>query len=110
VLAPGAALPTTISYTASSPGSTATVSNSPLIDEVTVATATYSQGTGSLTVNATSSDQVGAPSLSAAGNPSEPLGTLSGGTLTTPLVAPPFEVNVTSSEGGTDKLQVDLTQ
>ena len=110
VLAPGAALPTTISYTASSPGSTATVSNNPLIDEVTVATATYSQASGSLTVNATSSDQVGTPTLSAAGNPSEPLGTLTAGTLTTPLVAPPFQVNVTSSEGGTDKLLVDLTQ
>ena len=110
VLAPGAAVPPTIRYTASSPGSTATAIDSPLTDEVTVASTTYSQATGTLTVNATSSDQVGAPTLTAAGSPSEPLGTLTGGTLTAPLVAPPFQVNVTSSAGGTDNLLVDLTQ
>src|SRR5262249_61403428 len=67
VLAPGAAVPPTIHYTASSPGSTATVIDSQLIDEVLVAGATYSQAAGTLTVNPASSDQVGAPPLTAAG-------------------------------------------
>ena len=81
-----------------------------MTDEVTVAGATYSMGTKTLIVNATSSDQVGAPTLSAAGSPNEPLGTLSGGKLTTTLAMTPARVNVTSSEGGTDSLLVDLTQ
>jgi len=110
VLAPGAAVPQTIHYTATVPGSRDTVRDGQMTDEVTVARATYSMGTRSLTVNATSSDQVGAPTLSAAGTPNEPLGTLSGGTLTVPLAMTPYQVNVTSSAGGKDSLLVDLTQ
>ena len=110
VLAPGAAVPPTIHYTATVPGARDTVRDGPMTDEVTVARATYSMGTRSLTVNATSSDQVGAPTLSAAGSPNEPLGTLSGGTLTVPLAMTPYQVNVTSSAGGTDSRLVDLTQ
>jgi len=60
-------------------------------------------------VNAVSSDQLGAPTLTAAGNPLEPLGTLTAGVLVLPLAAPPFEVVVTSSAGGTGSLLVDLT-
>src|SRR5499426_207092 len=110
VLAPGAAVPQTIHYTATVPGSRDTVRDGQMTDEVTVAGATYSMGTRSLTVKATSSDQVGAPTLSAAGSPNEPLGTLSAGTLTVPLAMTPYQVNVTSSAGGTDSLLVDLTQ
>jgi hypothetical protein len=108
-LAPGTPLPASISYTAASAGNTSTVGASPLVDEVTVTAATYSQSRHVLTVNAVSSDQLGAPTLTASGNPQEPLGTLTGGVLTVSLVAPPFQVTVTSSAGGTGTLLVDLT-
>src|SRR5262249_61700176 len=110
VLAPGAAVPQVVHYTASVPGSRDTVRDGVMTDEVKVASATYSMGTKSLTVKATSSDQVGAPTLSAAGSPNEPLGTLSAGTLTVSLGMTPYQVNVTSSAGGADSLLVDLTQ
>ena len=108
-LAPGAPLPAFIRYTATSPGSDPTVRDSPLVDEVTITAATYSQSSHLLTVNAVSSDQLGAPTLTASGNPLEPLGTLMGGVLVKPLPAPPFQVTVTSSAGGTRTLAVDLT-
>src|SRR5215471_2939737 len=108
-LAPGTPLPASISYTATSAGNTSTAGASPLVDEVTVTVATYSQSRHVLTVNAVSSDQLGAPTLTAAGNPQEPLGTLTGGVLVLPLAAPPFQVTVTSSAGGTGTLLVDLT-
>jgi len=108
-LAPGTPLPAFIRYTATSAGSDPTVRDSPLVDEVTVTAATYSQSSHRLTVNAVSSDQLGAPTLTAAGNPLEPLGTLTGGVLVLPLAAPPFQVTVTSSAGGTGTLVVDLT-
>ena len=108
-LAPGTPLPASIQYTATSAGNTPTVGVSPLVDEVTVTVATYSQSRHVLTVNAVSSDQLGAPTLTAAGNPQEPLGTLTGGVLVLPLAAPPFQVTVTSSAGGTGTLLVDLT-
>ena len=108
-LAPSTSLPAFIRYTATSPGNDPTVRDTPLVDEVTVTTATYSQSGRVLTVNAVSSDQLGAPTLTAAGNPQEPLGTLTGGVLVLPLAAPPFQVTVTSSAGGTGTLLVDLT-
>jgi hypothetical protein len=108
-LAPGTPLPAFIRYTATSAGNDPTVRDSPLVDEVTVTAATYSQSSHRLTVNAVSSDQLGAPTLKAAGNPLEPLGTLTGGVLVLPLSAPPFQVTVTSSAGGTRTLVVDLT-
>jgi hypothetical protein len=108
-LAPGTPLPAFITYTATSAGNTPTVGNSLLVDEVTVTAATYSQTSHVLTVNAVSSDQLGLPTLTAFGNPQEPLGTLTGGVLVLPLAAPPFQVTVTSSAGGTGTLLVDLT-
>jgi hypothetical protein len=108
-LAPGAPLPAFIRYTATSPGNDPTVRDSPLVDEVTITAATYSQSSHLLTVNAVSSDQLGAPTLTASGNPQEPFGTLTGGVLVKPLAAPPFQVTVTSSAGGTRTLPVDLT-
>ena len=107
-LAPGTPLPASIQYTATSAGNTPTVGNSLLVDEVTITAATYSQSSHRLTVNAVSSDQLGAPTLTASGNAQEPLGTLTGGVLVVPLAAPPFEVTVASSEGGTGTLLVDL--
>ncbi|HKE91136.1 MAG TPA: hypothetical protein VKB45_12425, partial [Gemmatimonadales bacterium] len=108
-LAPGTPLPAFIRYTATAVGSDPTVRDSPLVDEVTTTAATYSVSSHRLTVNAVSSDQVGAPTLTASGNPQEPLGTLTGGVLVLPLAAPPFQVTVTSSAGGTRTLAVDLT-
>jgi hypothetical protein len=108
-LAPGTPLPAFIRYTATAVGSDPTVRDSPLVDEVTITAATYSVSSHRLTVNAVSSDQVGAPTLTASGNPQEPLGTLTGGVLVLPLAAPPFQVTVTSSAGGTRTLAVDLT-
>ena len=108
-LAPGTPLPAFIRYTATAAGSDPTVRDSPLVDEVTITAATYSVSSHRLTVNAVSSDQVGAPTLTASGNPQEPLGTLTGGVLVLPLAAPPFQVTVTSSAGGTRTLAVDLT-
>jgi hypothetical protein len=108
-LAPGTPLPASIQYTATSAGNTPTVGVSPLIDEVTVTAATYSQTSHVLTVNAVSSDQLGLPTLTASGNDQELLGTLTGGVLVLPLAAPPFQVTVTSSSGGIGTLLVDLT-
>jgi hypothetical protein len=79
-----------------------------VIDEVTITQARYSVATHVLTVNATSSDQVSPPVLTAAGSPLEPLGTLASGVLNVTVTAPPYQVVVTSSKGGTATLLVDL--
>jgi hypothetical protein len=108
-LAPGTGLPAFIRYTATSPGNDPTVRDSQLVDEVNITAATYSKSSHVLTVNAASSDQLGAPTLTAAGSAQEPLGTLTSGDLTESLAAPPFQVTVTSSAGGTRTSLVDLT-
>jgi len=46
--------------------------------------------------------------LTATGSPLEPLGTLAGGVLNVVLQAPPYQVTVKSSAGGSDTLFVDL--
>jgi len=107
-LAAGAALPAFIRYTAASTGNDSTIRDVKLVDEVTVTSATWSESTHTLTVNAVSSDQVTPPTLVATGSPTEPLGTLAAGILSVALVAPPFEINVNSSAGGTGSLLVDL--
>jgi len=84
------------------------VRDSQVTDTVTVTLASYSLTTRALTVNAVSSDQAGTPSLVASGSPLEPLGTLTAGVLTVPLAAPPHQVNVTSSAGGTGNRLLDL--
>jgi hypothetical protein len=107
-LAPGSPLPAFVRYTAQSVGDDPTVLDSPLVDEVKVTTATYSIGGGVLTVTASSSDQVAMPTLTASGSPFEQIGTLTGGILVTPLAVPPFQIIVTSSNGGAGSLPVDL--
>jgi hypothetical protein len=108
-LAVGAAPPPFIRYTVTAPGSDPTVRDAPAVDEVTVTQARYSQATHILTVNATSSDQTSPPAvLTATGSPLEPLGTLASGALNVTLTAPPYQVVVKSSKGGTDTLLVDL--
>jgi hypothetical protein len=107
-LAVGAAPPPFVRYTVTAPGSDPTVRDAAAVDEVTVTLARYSLATHVLTVNATSSDQSSPPVLTAAGSPLEPLGTLTGGVLNATVTAPPYQVVVTSSKGGTNTLLVDL--
>jgi hypothetical protein len=107
-LPPGTPLPAFVRYTAQSVGDDPTVLDSQLVDDVTVTAATYSIGGGVLTVTASSSDQVAVPALTAFGSPLEPIGTLTGGILVTPLAVPPFQITVTSSAGGSGSLPVDL--
>jgi hypothetical protein len=108
-LAVNAVPPPFIRYTVTATGSDPTVRDAPSVDEVTVTQARYSLATHVLTVNATSSDQTAPLAvLTASGSPLEPLGTLSGGVLNATLTAPPYQVVVTSSKGGTSTLLVDL--
>jgi len=107
-LAVGAAIPPFIRYTATATGNDPTLRDSPTSDEVSITLARYSLATKTLTVNAASSDQLGAPVLTATGSPLEPLGTLAGGVLNVVLQAPPYQVTVKSSAGGSDTLFVDL--
>lgn len=104
----GVPLPAFVRYTAQTVGDDPTVIDLPLVDEVKVTAATYSIGGGVLTVTASSSDQVAVPTLTASGSPFEPIGTLTGGILVTPLAVPPFQITVTSSAGGSGSLPVDL--
>jgi hypothetical protein len=101
-------VPAFVRYTVTATGSDPTVRDAPLVDEVTVTLARYSVATHVLTVNATSSDQVAPPVLTASGSPLEPLGTLASGVLNLTVTAPPYQVVVTSSKGGTSTLLVDL--
>lgn len=107
-LAAGAAIPAFVRFTATSAGNDPTVRDSPTTDEVSITLARYSVATKTLTVNAASSNQVGAPVLTATGSPLEPLGTLTAGVLNVVLQAPPYQVTVKSSSGGSDTLFVDL--
>ena len=75
-------------------------------DEVAVTQALYDPDSATLTVNATSSDSVTPPTLSADG-----FGDLTAGVLTaTPLLAPPATVRVRSSLGGITDLMVSTNQ
>jgi hypothetical protein len=107
-LAAGATLPGFIRYTVTATGSDPTVRDAPLADEVGITLARYSLATHTLTVNAASSDQTSPPVLTATGSPLEPLGTLTSGVLNVVLTAPPYQVVVTSSKGGSDTFIVDL--
>ncbi|NOU00504.1 MAG: cadherin-like domain-containing protein [Gallionella sp.] len=70
----------------------------PVNDEVTISQAAYDAATSTLTVNAASSDQVVAPTLSLAG-----YGNLVNGTLTMAgITAPPAKVEVFSSARGSN--------
>jgi hypothetical protein len=108
-LAVNAAPPPFIRYTVTATGSDPTVRDAPAVDEVTITQARYSVATHVLTVSATSSDQAAPLAvLTATGSPLEPLGTLASGVLNVTLTAPPYQVVVKSSKGGTDTLLVDL--
>jgi hypothetical protein len=96
-------LPATISVTAALAGSDPTTKSSDLVDLVTISRAEYSLAAGTLTVEATSSDEVENPTLTANGTDL----TLTGpGSLQSATIGgfaiPPAFVTVTSANGGTD--------
>ncbi|MCQ4347453.1 hypothetical protein NGA35_08440 [Pseudomonas stutzeri] len=94
------------------PGSLPGTRTSPLVDQVTIGTATYSVGSGQLTLVASSSDQSGSPTLTARATGSGAnIGTLSGSGSSRSLVTglspiPPAQVTVSSSNGGSDTEEV----
>ena len=90
--------------TAPTTGSNAsTTSPSDLVDVVTIGRAQYSRATGTLTVEAASSDEVTPPALTVNGQTLSPtgVGVVQGVTLTG-FTIPPATVTVTSANGGSD--------
>jgi len=91
-----ASFPTSVTVTASESGKTSTSVTSDLVDIVTIASAEFHPFAETLTIEASSSDQVVAPTLTAVG-----FGNLTAGKLVvTGLIVPPAEVTVASSAGG----------
>lgn len=91
-------LPAFVSVTAENPPNTPTTQNQSLVDVVTIAKAEYNPTVGSLTIMASSSDEVGPPTLTARG-----IGPLPNGNLVlSNILVPPANITVTSSAGGSD--------
>lgn len=109
-------LPANLTLTADNaaaiPNSTPTSVTVPLTDQVQIVRAEYGLSSGQLTVQASSSDQTGQPTLTVSFDHGAPIGTLAGGTvksLTTGVSPiPPARVRVTSSNGGSDLEEVVL--
>ncbi len=105
------ALPASVQVTAdnsaANPDNDPNTVNSDLVDVVTITRAEYDKGTGTLTVEASSSDRspTNPPTLTASGG----LGALSNGALTaTSLTVAPASVTVTSGAGGSDTQPVTI--
>ena len=97
--------PNFVIVTATNPSNTATAVQSKVVDVVSITLAEYNSSTQTLTIEASSSDGVAPPTLTAAG-----FGNLTGGKLVVPgLIVPPTEVTVLSSAGGSDTAQVTVT-
>jgi hypothetical protein len=96
-----------VTVNATNPGTAGVSTLSALADVVSITRAEYSLATGTLTVEASSSDEIPLPSLAAGA-----LGTLTPGTGTTQnltvggLAIPPARITVTSSAGGSDTEEV----
>ena len=101
-----AVLPATIDVvaddTANNPSSAPTTISVPLVDLVSITRAEYVKATGVLTVEASSSDLLNPPTLTALGQ------TLSNGVLTTSLPSVPARITVTSSAGGSASYPVTV--
>ena len=96
--------PSSVTVTASEPGKTNTTVVSDLADIVTITSAKFHPFVGTLTIGASSSDQVTPPTLTAVG-----FGNLTAGELVFPgLTVPPAEVTVTSSAGGVTTAHVSV--
>jgi len=103
-------LPARVTVSANNPGNSQTDINRGLTDQVTITRAEYDLTTGTLNVDAFSSDQsAGPPVLSLAGFGPFPGGGLAGGTIAVPSVlAPPASVTVLSTAGGQATLAVSV--
>lgn len=79
----------------------------PLVDHVTISTATYGLSSGQLIVQASSSDQVSPPTLSVFNSSGDFIATLSNGSTQTGISPiPPASITVRSSNGGSDTEEV----
>lgn len=103
-------LPSVIRITATAPNSSPVIRESSLVDEVTVESAAFDEAGGVLTIQASSSDVMRNPNLSASTSlPTLPLGTLSPtGALVINTTVPSSSITVTSSAGGVSVLPVTL--
>lgn len=103
-------LPAFIRISATAPNSTAVIRESALVDEVTVASASFDEASGVLNIQATSSDVSLKPTLSASTSlPMLPLGALDAtGSLVVNTTVPSSSITVTSSRGGSGTLPVIL--
>ncbi|GGK83407.1 PKD domain-containing protein [Ornithinimicrobium pekingense] len=101
----GSTTPGTVTFTNEGDDPVATRSMT-VTDGVTITEATYDTGTDTLTVSASSTDEVDPPTLtlSGAGDPVA----LVDGTVTMQTSAPPATVSVSSSGGGTDQAPVTV--
>jgi len=97
--------PDFITVTANHPPNTTTTIKKELVDVVTINLAEYNSSIFTLTIEASSSDQLVPPTLTAIG-----FGNLAAGRLVIPgLAVPPAEVTVLSSAGGLDTTRVFVT-
>ena len=97
--------PDFITVTASNPPNTAAAVIREVVDAVTITLAEYNSSTQTLTIDASSSDKVAPPTLTAIG-----FGDLIDGRLVLSGVAvPPKKITVLSSAGGSDTAQVTIT-
>lgn len=97
VLADANVLPATVTVVASNPGNNDSTISSLLVDEVTISRVEYDTTSGELLVEASSSDELSPPVLTAMG-----FGDLTAGGLAVSIVVPPAAVTVVSSAGGSD--------
>ena len=81
----------------------------PVTDDVVISSAVYDTTNGQLTVSATSTDQVDPSTLTVDGRAGDPAATLTDGTATIAMAAPPASVTVTSTGGGSDTAPVTVT-
>jgi hypothetical protein len=97
--------PNSITVTADNPPNTTATVNSEVVDGVKITLAEYNSSLFTLTIEASSSDKVVPPILTAIG-----FGNLTlGKRVVTGLLVPPKEVTVVSSGGGSDTTHVSVT-
>ena len=97
--------PSFITVTASDPPNTPTTATSNVVDVVTITLAEYNSSISTLTIEASSSDEVVRPTLTAIGFSNLTSGRL----VVSGLTVPPTGVTVVSSAGGSDTAQVAVT-
>jgi len=98
--------PNLVNVIASNPSNTPTAVQSKVVDIVMITLAEYNSSTQTLTIEASSSDGVATPTLTAVGFG---ILTAAGKRVVPGLAVPPTEVTVISSAGGSDTAQVTVT-